>query len=61
MMSSEPTTYKEQFDVSKVETSKIQSQATGSDVRRIFGDLTNCSIGSITINVSANTTTDPSI
>ena len=50
MMSSETTTYKEQLD-GKVET---RETLTGSDIRRIFGDLSNVSIGSITINVNHN-------
>ena len=55
MMSSEATTYKEQIESKVVETS--QTPAT-SDVRRIFGDLTNVSIGSITINVNHNANTN---
>ena len=64
MMSSTPTTYEEQRqateekNVCNVEISKTQSQATGSDVRRLFGDLTNCSIGNITINIGAHSQSD---
>ena len=56
MMSSELTTYEQQLEVNeKVCKVKTSSHSTGSDVRRIFGDLTNCTIGNITINVGAST------
>ena len=55
MMSSEATTYKEQLEseVCKTETSATSATSAG-DVRKMFGDLTNVSIGSITINVNHN-------
>lgn len=56
MMSSETTTYQEKLD--DKESKVVTSETPGGDVRRIFGDLTNVSIGSITINVNRSSNTD---
>ena len=56
MMSSETTTYQEKLD--DKESKVVTSETPRGDVRRIFGDLTNVSIGSITINVNHSSNID---
>ena len=57
MMSSKPTSFPAQMECSRaVETSqmtvKIAAANPGGDLQRVFGDLTNCTIGKITININ---------
>jgi len=57
MMSSKPTSFPAQMECSRaVETSQMTVKNVaanpGSDLQRVFGDLTNCTIGKITININ---------
>ena len=63
-MSSRPTSFQEQLvnkDTSAVNLA-CRSQASGaSDVGRIFGNLTNCTIGKINININPAVTMQHSL
>ena len=57
MMSSKPTSFPAQMEFSRaVETSQMTVKNVaanpGSDLQRVFGDLTNCTIAKITININ---------
>ena len=58
MMSSKPTSFPAEMECSRatdtpqVMVKNAAALSRGSDLQRVFGDLTDCNIGKITININ---------
>ena len=56
MMSTKKTTYEEQMENKELSKRSVVTTHSLEGMQRVFGDLSNCTIGNITINIGPQVT-----